>query len=168
MSGALRLVLLGTAALFVCSAQTYVVNVGQPSQPELYTGTLPEGSVTTAAGEWDVTVAFDPAQCRVYCAYRHRRDSLGHGPLAGLLPPPAVTIQVPGYRTVTVDPQGLRFPGLTSALLRTYNSLFLPGRRLASGVFVRVGLCRRADKAPSEVLAQTLTPIHAVAAPRRI
>jgi len=168
VSGPLRLGLLGTAALFVCSAQTYVVNVGQPSQPELYTGALPEGGVTAAAGDWDVTVAFDPAQCRVYCAYRRKRDSLGRLPLAGLFPPPAVTIQVPGYRTVTVDPQGLRFPQLTSELFRTYNGLFLPGRRLASDSLVRIGVCRRVDRAPSGILAQVLTPILAVAAPRRV
>src|SRR5215469_13208170 len=69
---------------------------------------------STTAGEWEVTVAFDPVHCDIYCAYRRRTDSVVRTSLL----PPVTTIRVSRDSiskplTVAVDPAGLGFPSLT-------------------------------------------------------
>jgi hypothetical protein len=91
-----------------------------------------EISVAQGSVEWEVTAAFDSADCEIHCSWRRKRDTLGRS----FLLPPIATIRI--YTNfvslppavIVVDPAGLGLPGATRDSPATLGAVWISARRL--------------------------------------
>src|SRR5262249_5153855 len=125
---------------------------------------------STTAGEWEVTVAFDPVHCDIYCAYRRRTDSVVRTSLL----PPVTTIRVSRDSiskplTVAVDPAGLGVPSLTCNPVASCPQFYLPKKKLfaanlplnaCSNIPVRCPRAHSSTDFLTETAAPTFIPLR--------